>query len=208
MLKSQASPQSPGLFFVLRQPLPCLSPLILTILSLLPLKRGYWLHANMPIIGSTVVGTVSVGTCIVRVPTAQSVVSPTPGAAEIVKRELAWSHSEVYVTSYGTSTALKNLNVPDLTTIHTPDPSCIDRWVFLPTSNCGDDNGTDDVVWSVRPDRLAVPDPSYNGCQLYGSPTYSPGVCPSGQTIAEVTAFESSASNGNRTFWQASCCRR
>jgi hypothetical protein len=163
----------------------------------------------MPIIGSTVDGAQStVGTCIVRVPTAQSVVSPTPGAAEIVKRELAWSHSEVYVTSYGTSTALKNLNVPDLTTIHTPDPSCIDRWVFLPTSNCGDDNGTDDVVWSVRPGRLVVPDPSYTGCQLYGTPTYSPGICPSGQTIAEVTAFESSASNGNRTFWQASCCRR
>ena len=163
----------------------------------------------MPIIGSTAdPRTSSVGLCTVRVPTEEASDLPTPGAANIVKRELAWSHSEVFVTSYGTLTPLERLNVPDLTTVHTPDPSCIKRWVFLPASNCGDDNSTDDVVWSVNPIRLRVPDPSYNNCQLYGTPTYSPGICPSGQTVAEVTAFESSASNGNRTFWQASCCRR
>lgn len=52
-------------------------------------------------------------------------------------------------------------------------------------------------------------DPSYRGCQPYRlAPTYSPGICPHGQTIAEVTAWQVNASTGYRTFWQASCCKR
>lgn len=57
-------------------------------------------------------------------------------------------------------------------------------------------------------------DPSYRSCQRYnGAPTYSPGVCPEGQTIAEITAWHVNASSGGsftgyHTFWQASCCRR
>ncbi|KAJ8108724.1 hypothetical protein OPT61_g7973 [Boeremia exigua] len=51
-------------------------------------------------------------------------------------------------------------------------------------------------------------DPSYRKCQPYQlAPTYSPGICPDGQTVAEVTAWQLSASTGYRTFWQASCCR-
>lgn len=52
-------------------------------------------------------------------------------------------------------------------------------------------------------------DPSYRSCQRYSvMPTYSPGICPSDQTVAEVTAWHVDASTGYRTFWQASCCRR
>lgn len=52
-------------------------------------------------------------------------------------------------------------------------------------------------------------DPSYRSCQPYGSvPTYSPGICPYGQTAAEITAWQVNTSTGFHTFWQASCCRR
>ncbi len=52
-------------------------------------------------------------------------------------------------------------------------------------------------------------DPSYRTCQPYSSaPTYSPGMCPFGHTVAQVTAWQISTSTGCRTFWQASCCRK
>lgn len=52
-------------------------------------------------------------------------------------------------------------------------------------------------------------DPSYRSCQKYNNePTYSPGICPSGQTVAEITAWHVNGPSGYRTFWQASCCRR
>ncbi|KAH6612510.1 hypothetical protein C7974DRAFT_79642 [Boeremia exigua] len=51
-------------------------------------------------------------------------------------------------------------------------------------------------------------DPSYRSCQPFRlAPTYSPGICPDGQTVAEVTAWQIKAATGHRTFWQASCCR-
>jgi len=132
----------------------------------------------------------------------------TSGVVKLVKRELSWSHSEVFVTPFGTLTTLEHPNVPDLTTIHTPASSCVDRWVLRPSQSCDGGSSTGETVWSVNPTRLIVSDASYNGCQLYGTPTYSPGICPSGQTVAEVTAYESSVPTGTRTFWQASCCRR
>ena len=180
--------------------------LVLIVLCSLQLPQHNRLNLNMASV-IEVKGTF-VDTCIARVPTAETVVSATSGGANPVIRELDWSHSEIFTTSYEAITGLEGLNVPDLTTVHTPDPSCVNRWIFLPVSHCGDDNGTDNVVWSVNHNRLLVPDPSYTRCQLYGTSTYSPGICPSGQTIAEITAYESSAANGIRTSWQASCCRR
>jgi hypothetical protein len=64
------------------------------------------------------------------------------------------------------------------------------------------------TVFSVDPAKSIVSDPSYKPCQKYSTNVYSPGVCPSGHTIAEVTAYTANASTGFRTFWQASCCRR
>ena len=196
IFKSPAPPSCPSLSSVFRLPSPCFSLVVLIFVHILPLLQDHRRNTNMPIIGSSH-GT---STFITTVPACTTVVAE--------REEVTWSHSEVFVTSYGNLTAIPRLNVPDLTIVHTPDSSCIDRWVYLPTSNCGDDSSIDDIVWSVNPTRLPVSDPSYSRCQLYGTPTYSPGICPSGQTIAEVTAFESSISNGIKTFWQASCCKR
>jgi hypothetical protein len=163
----------------------------------------------MPIVSNTWITTVpGLTTATVCRPTAQSIVLTTPGPANFVKRELLWSHSEVFVTHFGTLSTLEYPNVPDLTTVHTPASSCLDRWMVRPSESCGDGSSISNIVWSINPTHSIVSDLSYSGCQLYGKPTYSPGICPSGQTIAEVTAFESSVSNGNRTFWQASCYRR
>lgn len=76
---------------------------------------------------------------------------------------------------------------------------------LLPRSDYIFQNST---VFSVNFNGTAT-DPSYRMCQPFRlAPTYSPGICPSGQTVAEVTAFQVVASTGYRTFWQASCCRR
>jgi hypothetical protein len=169
----------------------------------------------MPIIGSSVAANASsIGTATYLPTCAASTIiatvqHPTANGTP-VKRALQWSHSEVFVTPYGTSLAIGSGRVADLTSVFTPSPSCVDRWLLAPTPSCGMDDtaiglGT---VWSVNPTRYAVSDVQYSNCQLYGTATYSPGVCPSGQTIAEVTAYASSALNGTKLFWQASCCKR
>jgi len=207
LLKSPISPWSSILLFFecTSKRLGLLAAVVLYKLSLSDLRL---LHANMPIISSVGHLTTAIATCTVTRPSSQDPAPITSGFAKLAKRELLWSHSEVFVTPFGTLTTLEHPNVPDLTTIHTPASSCVDRWVMRPSQSCGGDSGTADIVWSVNPTRSIVSDPSYTGCQLYGKATYSPGICPSGQTIAEVTAFESSVSTGTRTFWKASCCRR
>jgi hypothetical protein len=122
-----------------------------------------------------------------------------------------WYHSTVLVIPFGTSTAIEDHRVPDLTTLYTPSPSCIDRWMLeAEPSDCGLDNPRTGnfTVYSVNPSRSIVSDASYSSCQAYGKASYSPGICPSGQTVAEITAYQSNVSTGYRTFWQASCCQR
>jgi hypothetical protein len=105
-----------------------------------------------------------------------------------VESTSGWFHGDVFVTPVGDLTALEN--VPPLITVYTPTPTCIDRWMVKPPATC--DNGPEfiNIVWSVNPTGGIVSDPLYNECQLYNTATYSPGVCPSGQTVAEVTAYE------------------
>ena len=147
----------------------------------------------MPIVGSTT----GIGTS-------------TLGCTTYIGNHTDWSHSTVFATLLPTLSIVTNLNVPPLTTIYTPPNQCIDRWMVGPDStNCEDANaGTVITVFSIDPSKSIVSDALYNSCQLYRTPTYSPGICPSGQTIAEVTAYQGTASTGNRTFWQASCCKR
>jgi hypothetical protein len=97
--------------------------------------------AKMPIVGTTVVGATSTlgtatyistfnPTCVVTryLPTAQG----GPGQ---------WYHSTLLVTPFGTYTVIEDHRVPDLTTVYTPSPSCIDRWMLATEpSDCGDDN--------------------------------------------------------------------
>ena len=100
-------------------------------------------------------------------------------------------------------------DVVALTTFYTPRPECLDKWLLETawTAECGTRNPgsvRDFTVFSA----YAGYDPWYNQCLLYGTRFYSPGICPHGQTIADVTEFQSSASTGYHTFWHGSCCRR
>jgi hypothetical protein len=120
--------------------------------------------------------------------------------------ESRWWHSTVFVTSLS---SYSSRGVPDLTTVYTYPAQCVDRWMLQPP--CYDaPTASNYTVFSVDPTRiLNVSDPLYRSCQRYSTPIYSPGVCPSGHTIAEVTAYRSEVTTGtDRTFWEASCCRR
>jgi hypothetical protein len=134
----------------------------------------------------------------------------TSSVSTLPKRdESRWWHSTVFVTSLSMS-SYSSQGVPDLTTVYTYPTQCVDRWmgVILNCNNASVPQNT--TVYSIDPARIdMVSDPLYRSCQRYSTPVYSPGVCPSGHTIAEVTAFVSEVTTGvDRTFWQASCCRR
>ena len=143
------------------------------------------------------------------------ILSTATPAGPPAKRALSWSQSEVFVTPFGTLSTIIHFNLPGLTTVHTPSPSCVDRWMVQDYVPCiMDEDGstishtTPTIVWSIDPARSYVSDPAYSSCQLYGKAKDSPGVCPSRQTVAETTAYRSDVSTGYKTFWQASCCRR
>jgi hypothetical protein len=166
----------------------------------------------MPIVGSTSEATVTLG--------ATTYISTLPaGTCTVTRVRTAtaaggpgqWYHSTLLVTPFGTYTAIEDHRVPDLTTVYTPSPSCIDRWMLeAEPSDCGDDNPrtANFTVYSVNPSKSIVSDASYSSCQAYGQASYSPGICPSGHTVAEITAYQSDVTTGYRTFWQASCCKR
>jgi hypothetical protein len=56
----------------------------------------------------------------------------------------------------------------------------------------------------------AVYDPSYSRCQPLGALLkYSPGICPQGQTVAEITEYHYAQTSGSvATRFSASCCQR
>lgn len=114
-----------------------------------------------------------------------------------------WWHPTVFVTS---PSALTSFGAPDLLTFYDYPSECTDRWMMPLLRLCGNSNLT--TVFSMDPSKSIVSDPLYRSCQRYSTPIYSPGVCPRGFSIAEVTAVLSGIASGNKTFWQASCCRR
>ena len=135
----------------------------------------------MPII-SLVTSLSNLTTQTIQKPTCQANVQLTPGPppnSTPIKSDFQWSHSGVFVTPYGTSLAIGSGRVADLTSVFTPSPSCVDRWLLAPTPSCGiDDTAIGlDTVWSVNPTRSIVSDVAYSNCQLYGTATYSPGIC-------------------------------
>ena len=127
-----------------------------------------------------------------------TVFSNTPGT---ISRDNEYSHSAIFTTA---ATSFESLNIPPLREIWTAPASCHDRWM-LATERSSDKEVL--VVYSTYPEN-APSDRLYKECQRYGAmPTYSPGVCPDGQTIAEVTKFLHHDTTGiESTFWQASCC--
>jgi hypothetical protein len=167
---------------------------------------NYYLTVITPIVGPTQTGgTNTLGTSVTIV---TSIVSCIETIESFALSEERWWHSTVFVTSPST---FNSVGAPDLMTIYTYPTQCVDRWMIGP-SRCqfGDYVGSPHnfTVFSIDPGRGTVSDPLYRSCQRYSTPIYTPGVCPSGHTIAEVTAYQSSVPTGFITFWEASCCRR
>ena len=144
-----------------------------------------------------------------------SVVTVVPGCAPSVLIPSAprdqWWHSQpvaTFLSALPTSTPLA------LTTVYTYPTECVDRWILSPLPLCasfpalGNTAAGNRTVFSINPTKGIVSDPRYNSCQRFSTPTYSPGICPDGHTVAEVTASLFSASSSVKTFWQASCCKR
>ena len=158
----------------------------------------------MPIIGTT------------RTPedeTATTWGSSTTATATDETSQTPWYQSTIITTRVGPQPPD---NIPDLTTIYTPPESCLSRWM-LPIANTGAATATSQTqttVFSTQP-RPAQDgaDSSYLPCQRFSTLTYSPGICPDGQTIVQITEVHELRSagegeGGTATFWQASCCRR
>ncbi|KAF2185534.1 hypothetical protein K469DRAFT_778477 [Zopfia rhizophila CBS 207.26] len=155
---------------------------------------------------------------------------PIVGSTDSVTNVSDWSHSTVFTTLL--SGTLSTINVPPLTTVYTPPASCVDRWMLgnghtiteiaitpvtlddgritmVVTTLDSTSFAQNFTVFSTKPSTSSPSDPLYTSCQRYSVASYSPGVCPDGQTIAEVTEYQVQGPTGSvDRFWQASCCRR
>ncbi|KAF2133981.1 hypothetical protein P153DRAFT_353197 [Dothidotthia symphoricarpi CBS 119687] len=105
---------------------------------------------------------------------------------------MAETITPVVTTVFGSS--LTFLNIRPLTTVYTPPSSCVDRWI--------QPNPLDTVISSV----LGYASRMYLSCQAGGiAPTYSPGVCPSGQRLRNITEYQFSNGGSDRA-WKGICC--
>jgi hypothetical protein len=118
------------------------------------------------------------------------------------------SYSTVVTSLYSFTTNQHNL--PPLLSRWEAPAICHDRWMISrpgPTPQEGQ-SGTNIWVFSTWP--TATTDPSdtmYFLCQPYNRMGFSPGVCPEGQTIAEVTLFlHDKTTRGEGDFYEGSCC--
>lgn len=69
------------------------------------------------------------------------------------------------------------------------------------------------VAFSTYPRSTAagiIYDASYSKCQPFSVPVhFSPGICPHGQTVAEITEYHYATTSGSTmTMFEASCCQR
>jgi hypothetical protein len=145
-----------------------------------------------------------------------------------------WSHSTIFSTDLST---YQTKDIPPLTTSWTPPTGCSNRWMAeniiaigfaasisskalpaLRRATTDTDYSTETtigtfVAFSTIPyytDDGELYDRSYLSCQPYGAPNhYSPGICPHGQTVAEITEYHYSTTSGStETRFEASCCQR
>ena len=135
-----------------------------------------------------------------------------------------YSHSTIYVTNTSTITYT---NVPQLTSLWTAPGGCKDRWMgggegtqYIVNGSVSD-FATDEplggdiqsfVAFSTNPSVQSFDslyDRLYSSCQPYQSAYhYSPGICPEGHTMAEITEFHyATTSSSVITYFQGSCCR-
>lgn len=181
----------------------------------------------MPIVGATNTSTGAIGVTT-YLTTVDATGETVTNRIYTTYNATLYSHSTVFVTTEQDTTTLENRFLPALTKVYTPSSECAERWMLAGSQTITRNVGAEITPITVAPDvisngdfvrqNLTVFSMSLNGsatdrlyrtCQPYGlAATYSPGICPSGQTIAEITAYQVSASEGYRTFWQASCCRR
>jgi hypothetical protein len=118
------------------------------------------------------------------------------------------SYSTVFTSFYPFTT--DQLNAPPLLSRWEAPAICHDRWMISrPGPNPQkDQSGTNIWVFSTYPTATTEPsDTLYILCQPYYRMEFSPGVCPEGQTVAEVTLFlHDKSTRGAGDFYEGSCC--
>lgn len=96
------------------------------------------------------------------------------------------------------------LDLPPLTTLFTAPTGCSNLWYQTDTKAANLLSGWQEVE----------SEHAYLACQAKSvNPTYSPGMCPEGQTIVRMTEWMSPAAPQQNTsvparLWQAVCCQR
>ncbi|KAF2637162.1 hypothetical protein P280DRAFT_530846 [Massarina eburnea CBS 473.64] len=129
----------------------------------------------------------------------------------VFERNVAvYSHSTVFAITHTAPLSTSEANFPSLLDQFSPPSSCRDRWmvrgepyqVVVPTTTYNNMYDAYSVSTEGPGDRL------YNECKpVNGIHVYSPGVCPDGQTLAEVTLHQMEVTIGvTDSYWQASCC--
>lgn len=82
--------------------------------------------------------------------------------------------------------------IPALTTTFTPSPSCFSKNVHetTPGSLCVSGAQTIDCKWTQLGPTSSISDCLPPGWNAYGTPYYSPGVCPSGYSINDCLSVK------------------
>ncbi|PVI04076.1 hypothetical protein DM02DRAFT_209496 [Periconia macrospinosa] len=126
-----------------------------------------------------------------------------------------YSHSTVFTVTHTKPLSTLDYTVPALTTAFTAPTSCADRWVVRgktwgPATFGGVRINAAWDIYKIGPQSHEIQDPWYEGCQAYSQvpAIYSPGMCPDGQTVAEITEHRTLGTTGTGmdSYWQASCC--
>jgi hypothetical protein len=106
-------------------------------------------------------------------------------------------------SAFGSSYDTGDQNFPALTTIYTPTPTCLNRWILPYPSS------TSIVVYSTSPSGRGDGDSEWITCQPLGyASLYSPGACPNQQTIEYLREYTLSFEGNTARGWQAYCCPR
>jgi hypothetical protein len=109
------------------------------------------------------------------------------------------------ITVHADTTVPIVANFPPLTTIWTPPAECQNRWMLQTTVTNGSEKA---LAYSTYP----TADPSdrlYFLCHPFAQASmFSPGVCPEGMRVADVTQhLYIQSSRSVQTLWQANCCK-
>ncbi|KAH8710055.1 hypothetical protein GQ44DRAFT_776821 [Phaeosphaeriaceae sp. PMI808] len=114
------------------------------------------------------------------------------------------SQLSIFTTTVTASSEMSSVNAPALLTVFTPPSECSERWVLQHTID------TTYTVYSTRSQSVDWRSNSvWSACHpqsVYPS-SYSPGVCPSGYEMGDVTKAIQRHEKGSWTSWNAACCQ-